>query len=134
MKLQPFAGLITAALTAFFTAAPVFGQAKARPIPTGPASVLQSTPHELFNGWRLSPAGRHVGVNSMPLKMVLSPDGKTLAAVCAGRWNGLALIDLATETTKQWVPLYRTFNGITFSRDGKKLFVTGGNSDRLYVF
>src|SRR5581483_5493779 len=27
----------------------------------------------------------------------------------------------------------RTFNGIAFSSDGKKLFVTGGNSDALYV-
>jgi hypothetical protein len=80
-----------------FAAALAFGQAKPRPIPTGPESVLQSQPNLLFNGWKLSPAGRHVGVNSMPLKMVLSPDGKTLAAVCSGQWNGIALIDQAPE-------------------------------------
>src|SRR4051794_17091588 len=85
-----------------------FGQAKPRPIPLGPQSALPSKPNELFNGWKLSPAGRHVGLNSMPLKMVVSPDGKTLAAVCAGRWNGVALIDLTTEQTTQWMPLYRT--------------------------
>ena len=50
-----------------------------------------------------------IGVNSLPLKLALSPDGKTLAAGCAGRWHGLALIDLATEQTKQWVPLDRDF-------------------------
>ncbi|HSV13952.1 MAG TPA: bifunctional YncE family protein/alkaline phosphatase family protein [Tepidisphaeraceae bacterium] len=133
MKIKVLAGLAAVA-AAVFVASPTFGQAKPRPIPTGPASVLQSLPNELFSGWKLTPAGRHVGVTSMPLKMVVSPDGKTLAAVCAGRWNGLALIDLATETTRQWVPLYRTFNGVAFSRDGKQIFVTGGNSDRLYVF
>ena len=52
----------------------------------------------------------------------------------SGRWNGVALIDLATEQyTWQWIPLYRTFNGIAFSKDGKQIFVSGGNSDRLYV-
>ncbi len=60
--------------------------------------------------------------------------GKTLVAVCSGRWNGIALVDLKTEETRQWVPLDRTFNGAAFSKDGKKLFVTGGNSDALYVF
>jgi YVTN family beta-propeller protein len=111
-----------------------FGQAKPRPIPLGAESVVESKPNVMFNGWKLTPAGRHVGVNSMPLKMAVSPDGATLAAVCSGRWNGLALIDLKTQETKQWVPLYRTFNGLAFSKDGKKIYVTGGNSDQLYVF
>src|SRR3989440_2138776 len=111
----------------------VLGQAKPRMIPTGPESVIEAKENTLFNGWKLTPAGRHVGVNSMPLKMAISPDGQTLAAVCSGRWNGLALIDLKTEQTKQWIPLFRTFNGVAFSNDGKKIFVTGGNSQDLFV-
>jgi YVTN family beta-propeller protein len=110
------------------------GQAKPLPIPTGPQSVLQATPNKLFNGWGLSPAGRHAGVNAMPLKMVIAPDGKSLAAVCMGRWNGVALVDLQTEQTRQWIPLPRSFNGIAFSPDGKHLYATGGNSDALYIF
>ena len=116
------------------TASSVFGQPKPHPIPTGPASVVESKDNTLFNGWKLTPAGRHVGVNALPLKMAISPDGQTLAAVCSGRWNGLALIDLKTEQTKQWLPLYRTFNGVGFSSDGKKIYVSGGNSDSLYIF
>ncbi len=99
----------------------------------GDESVIQSTDNLLFNGWKLTPAGRHVGINALPLKMAISPDGKTLTAVCSARWNGVALIDLQTEQTKQWVPLERTFNGLAFSTDGKKLFVSGGSSDALYV-
>jgi YVTN family beta-propeller protein len=108
-------------------------QAATRPIPLGADSVLTAQPGMLFNGWKLTPAGRHVGVNSLPLKMVVSPDGKTLAVVCAGRWCGVALIDLATEQASQWVPLRRTFNGLAFSKDGKTLYVSGGNSDLLYA-
>ena len=111
-----------------------FVQAKPHPIPLGPDSVEKANPNTLFNGWKLTPAGRNVGVNSLPLKLLLSPDGRTLVAVCSGRWNGIALVDLKTEETRQWVPLDRTFNGAAFSKDGKKLFVTGGNSDALYVF
>lgn len=124
---------LTIASVVLLCATSLFGQAKPRPIPTGPDSVLQSQPNLLFNGWKLSPAGRHIGVNAMPLKMVISPDGKTLAAVCSGRFNGVALIDLASEQTRQWIPLRRTFNGIAFSKDGKQIYVTGGNSDALYV-
>ena len=109
-------------------------QAAPHPLPLGPASVVPSRPGELFNGWKLTPAGRHVGVNSLPLKMVPSPDGKMLAVVCAGRWTGLALIDLQTEQATQWVALARSFNGLAFSRDGKTLYVSGGNSDELFAF
>jgi YVTN family beta-propeller protein len=104
-----------------------------RQIPTGPDSVVTASPGEMFNGWKLSPVGRHVAINAMPLKMALSPDGKTLAAVCAGRWDGVALVDIPTETTRQWVPMKRSFNGIAFSKDGKHLYVTGGNSDLVQV-
>jgi hypothetical protein len=45
----------------------VLGQAKPRPIPVGPESVIQATENVLFNGWKLTPSGRHVGVNSLPL-------------------------------------------------------------------
>ena len=75
--------LSTAGAILVLTASSVFGQAKPQPIPTGPESVIQSTDNLLFNGWKLTPAGRHVGVNALPLKMAISPDGKTLAAVCS---------------------------------------------------
>ncbi len=110
------------------------GQAKPRPIPLGPDSVLHATPGELFNGWRLSPAGRQVGVNAMPLKLVLSPDGRTLAAVCAGRWDGVALIDVTSGQARQWLPLRRSFNGLAFAPDGKRIYVSGGNSEAVDVF
>src|SRR5689334_15622148 len=125
---------LVALLVLFVASGVAIGQPKPRPIPTGPASVIQSRPNVLFNGWKLTPAGRHVGINAMPLKMALSPDSKTLAAVCAGRWHGLALVDLATEQTKQWVPLERDFNGLAFSNDGKTIYVSGGASDHLYLF
>src|SRR5205807_8592877 len=35
----------------------------------------------LFNGWGITPAGKHVQISDLPLKMITSPDGKYLASV-----------------------------------------------------
>src|SRR5207248_11089702 len=71
----------------------------------------------LFNGWGVTPTGEHVRLpGDMPLKMVVSPDGSTLAAVTAGFSNhGVALVDLKGKQVAQWVPLAKAWNGIAFS-------------------
>jgi YVTN family beta-propeller protein len=89
----------------------------------------------LANGWGVTPAGEHVSTSDMALKMAVSPDGGTLAALHGGFNNtGLTLIDLRTKKVSQFVPLLRAWNGLAFSRDGKRLFVGGGNSATLHAF
>lgn len=97
---------------------------------------LRPNQNLLFNGWGLTPAGRHVRLaGDMPLKMVLSPDGQTLAAVTGGfEGTGLTLLDSAGRNAPQFLPLARAWNGIAWSKDGKRLFVTGGNSGLLHTF
>jgi len=97
------------------------------------AQAATTQPSKLFNGWGLTPAGTHVEITAMPLKLVLSPDGQTLAGVCAAEHPGVAIIDVKTRTVRQFVPLPRAFNGICFSKDGKRIFATGGDSDNLHV-
>jgi YVTN family beta-propeller protein len=99
-------------------------------------SGLRPSETILFNGWGLTPAGTHVPLEGdMPLKMVVSPDGRTLAAATGG-YNGvgLSLLDIATRKVTQFVPLARAWNGLAWSRDGKRLFVAGGNSGLIHVF
>src|SRR6185312_2272049 len=62
--------------------------------PNAPAATTRSS--KLFNGWGLTPAGTHVEITAMPLKLVLSPDGSTLAGVCAALHPGVAIIDVKT--------------------------------------
>ncbi len=89
----------------------------------------------LFNGWGVTPAGRHTRTSDMPLKMVVSPDGKRLIAVCGGFVNqGLAVIDIATREVTQFLPLAEAWNGLAFDREGKRIFVSTGDKGAIEIF
>jgi YVTN family beta-propeller protein len=92
-------------------------------------------PNLLFNGWGISPAGEHVSVGDMPIKIVASPDGKQLITATQG-FAGVHLttLDVATKRVIQTVDLDRVWNGLAFSPDGKTLYVAGGNSGKLLSF
>lgn len=89
----------------------------------------------LATGVRLDPVGDFVDLGSMPLGMALSPDGKQLAVVLSGwREQGLQVVDLASRAVKQTINQDAAFYGITFSHDGTKLYVSGGNEDSIYAY
>jgi YVTN family beta-propeller protein len=121
------------------------------------ASTVASgqTSTKLFNGWTVTPAGFVIpldhlesvvqdpefhkpagGISSdLPLKMIISPDGKVLLAACAGYNNtGLAVVELASKKVAQFFPLPKVWNGLAFSADGKRVFLAGGNSGTIHVF
>ncbi len=110
---------------------------------------------QLFNGWSISPAGTLIPLErlealvpkgevikpatnvtaDLPLKMIVSPDGKVLIAACSGyNSTGVAVFDLATNKLTQFIPQGKIFNGLAFSRDGSRLFVSGGDSGKLFVY
>lgn len=96
---------------------------------------LRPSEHLLFNGWGLTPAGRHEPASDMPLKLVLSPDGQYLAAAHGGfNGTGLTLLHAAEKRVTQFVPLKQAWNGVAFQQDGKRLFVGGGASGLIHAF
>jgi YVTN family beta-propeller protein len=90
----------------------------------------------LFNGWGVTPAGQHVDIRSdLALKMVVAPDGKRLVAVTGGyNDHGLAVIDLATRKLTQHLPMTEAWNGLAFSLDGRRIFVTTGDRGAIQTF
>jgi YVTN family beta-propeller protein len=130
------------ALTCLLSVATIFGQAPSRlpseDVSSQPVRTRQHlTPDAslLFNGLGLSPAGQHVRISDMPLKMVIAPDRKAVVAVCAG-YNeaGINLVSLDERRERQFISLPEVFNGLVFSADGKKFYVSGGDSGAIYVF
>jgi YVTN family beta-propeller protein len=89
----------------------------------------------LHTGWGVTPAGQHARISDMPLKMVVAPDQRVLIAVSGGFSNtGVSLIDLKTRNVSQFLPLKECWNGLAFSRDQKRFFVSGGDTGLVHVF
>jgi YVTN family beta-propeller protein len=90
----------------------------------------------LFNGWGVTPAGQHVDIRSdLALKMIVSPEGKRLVAVTGGYTDhGLALIDIASRKLIQHLPMTEAWNGLAFSLDGRRIFVTTGDQGAVQTF
>src|SRR5882757_5123351 len=98
------------------------------------AGLLPNT-NLLFNGWGITPAGEHVRISDLPLKMVVSPDKKMLLAASGGfNDTGLSVLDIATQKRTQFFPLPEVWNGLAFSADGRRIFVGGGDSGQIYQF
>jgi len=113
----------------------IAGPAKAGRLVTSALPGHYSNGQLLFNGWNITPAGEQVPVSDLPLKMVVSPDGSTLVTVSGGFLKtGLTLIDIAQKKKTQFLSLIEAWNGLAFSKDGTRIFVSGGNNGMLYVF
>jgi YVTN family beta-propeller protein len=89
----------------------------------------------LFNGWGVTPAGQHVPISDMAIKMVISPDKKMLLAASAGFSDtGLTLFEITASRVAQFLPLPEVWNGLAFSKDGRRVFVSGGDSGVIHIF
>ena len=96
---------------------------------------LQPNQNLLFNGWGVTPAGDHVPVSDMALKLVVAPDKRHLVAVSGGFGNhGVTLLDMMRRKVAQFLSLTQSWNGLAFSKDGSRFFVSGGASGFMHVF
>jgi YVTN family beta-propeller protein len=89
----------------------------------------------LPTGERLDPDGRSFDLGSMPLAMVLSPEGDRAAVLLNGwREQGVQIVNPATGKITQDLRQPAAFLGLTFSPDGQWLFASGGNQDVVYRY
>src|SRR5882672_1439770 len=96
---------------------------------------LQPDSHLLFNGWGVTPAGSPVPISDLALKLLIAPDKKTVVAVSGGfRNTGLTLLDISGKRVTQFFPLAEAWNGLAFSKDGRRIFVSGGDSGQIHAF
>ncbi len=105
-----------------------------------PAPREQVGPHPeggflLNSGWRLRPAGKQVPVDTLPMSMAVSPDGKFLAVLNGGyRPPSISVIDVASDTEVSRTPVADAWLGITFSPRGDFLYVGGGSQASVFEF
>ncbi len=89
----------------------------------------------LPNGWILSPAGEELQLGDLPLNLAISTDGRLAAAVNSGQGEQtVSLIDLEAWQIIDTAPIAKSWLGIDFSADGRRLYVSGGNDNQIVVF
>jgi YVTN family beta-propeller protein len=90
----------------------------------------------LFNGWKLSPAGKVIPLpGDMPVKMLWADGGRMLLIQMAGFHDqGISLFDPASKKITKTIPLAQTWPGMCLSPDLKTLFVSGGNTGAVLPF
>ncbi len=128
---------VTMTLRATFlsgVAAAALACAPSSPANQSPAlNELSGGEHRLPTGARLDPAGTSTDLGSFPLTMIPSPDGKKFVVLLNGwREQGVQVVDRGTKKVTQTLELPAVFIGMTFSADGKSLYVAGGNGDVIY--
>ena len=100
-------------------------------------TLLALAPHPLAEGgyalpkgWKITPFGKSIPTEDLILNLQPSPDGKVVVAQHGGfNPHGLVVIDAETEAAVQRIGLPNAWLGLAWSADGKRLFVSGGNSN-----
>jgi len=94
---------------------------------------LFTTP--LPTGVQLDPVGEGVDLGSLPINLVITPEKDKAAVVLSGwREQGLQVVDLKTRKVTQTLLQDGAFYGAAFSPDGRRLCISGGNTDLLFVY
>ena len=89
----------------------------------------------LPNGWALTPIGRSFPLGDLPLNMVLSKSNQLMAVTNNGQGTqSIQLINPITEKVLDTKIIERSWYGLAFSADEKKLYASGGHNNRIEIF
>ncbi len=106
----------------------------ASPKPTWPG-LTKAGAVVLPNGWSLKPAGRQAKLGDFPVLIAEHPSEPVLAVLHAGYGeHEVVTLDSASGKVIARLAFKECFQGLTWSSDGKRLFVGGGWDDVIYRF
>ncbi len=89
----------------------------------------------LPNGWSLTPVGRSLPLGDLPLNMAVSRSGNLMAVTNNGQGvQSLQLIDTKAEKIIDNIVLGKSWYGLQFSADEKRLYASGGNDNWILEY
>ncbi|MBA4852203.1 beta-propeller fold lactonase family protein [Emticicia sp. BO119] len=90
---------------------------------------------KLTNGWALTPIGKNLKLQDLPLNLVISPTKKYLAVTNNGQsTQSITLIDARTETILDDEPIEKSWLGLAFSPDENYLYASAGNDNKINIY
>ncbi len=90
---------------------------------------------KLTNGWTLTPIGKSIKLQDLPLNLVVSPSKKYLAVTNNGQsTQSITLIDATTETILDDKVIEKSWVGLAFSPDEKHLYASAGNDNKVNIY
>lgn len=96
---------------------------------------IESNRVSLMNGWKLSPVGKMLPVGDLPLNIAVSSSGKMLAVTNNGQSDqSIHLIDSEKQEVLDSVIIAKGWLGLTFSKDEKFLYASGGNDNWIMKY
>ncbi len=89
----------------------------------------------LPNGWGLTPVGRSFPLGDLPLNIAVSKSKNLLAVTNNGQSvQSIQLIDPKSETILDTKVIPKSWYGLQFSNDEKKLYAAGGNDNWILEY
>ena len=104
----------------------------------GPASPTPQSidgARRLPTGAVLDPAGPTYDVGPYPFTMIAAPEHDRAVLLLSGyRDNGIQVVDTRTGAVLQTLSQPAAFVGLVFAPNGRRLYVSGGDRDQVYVY
>ncbi|MBC7866126.1 MAG: YncE family protein, partial [Gloeobacteraceae cyanobacterium ES-bin-316] len=98
-------------------------------------SELNTSRITLPNGWNLTPAGKSLPLGDLPLNIIVSRTGKYMAVTNNGQsTQSIQLLDAKKEIQLDEVVIPKSWYGLKFSNDEKRLYASGGNDNRILQY
>ena len=95
---------------------------------------LSSKRVQLPNGWSLTPAGKSLPLDDLPLNLVVSPSKQLIAVTNNGvSKQSVQVFDIKNEKQISNEPIAKSWYGLAFSEDENRLFVSGGNDNTVVI-
>jgi YVTN family beta-propeller protein len=89
----------------------------------------------LPNGWKIAPVGEQVALDTLPMSSAISPFGRFLLVLNGGyKPPTISVIDAVSKKERSRVPVADGWLGLTFSPDGRFVYVGGGSQNKVFEF
>ncbi len=89
----------------------------------------------LPNGWSLTPVGKSLPLGDLPLNIAVSKTGRYMAVTNNGQsTQNIQLFDAKKEIELDNVKIAKSWYGLKFSADEKRLYASGGNDNLILQY